>query len=104
MFYGVENRYLEGWQRFAIGVNPGTPAAGNRAAVRIRMPAGSGVIAVLARISVFKGGAASSPVLLYDSIATPMPTQNVVTPGARSLDTRHQQPNDNPIVSEHVNL
>src|SRR5437016_6340246 len=98
LFNGVENRYLETWQRFVIVAGTGTPAAGNRAAVRIRMNVGSGVIAVVEKLSVVKNTAASTPVLLVDSIATVMPTESVTNQGARSLDARQQQTNSNAIV------
>jgi hypothetical protein len=105
MFYGVENRYLEGWNRYAIAAAPGTPAAGNRAAVRIRNAANSNVVGVLERISIFKSVApGSTPFVLVDSIATTMPTENNANIGARSLDTRQQQTNSNLIVSTSVNF
>jgi len=104
MFYGAENRYIEGWNRFGIGVFSGVPTAANRAAVRIRMPANSGVVGVVERISVIKGTTTSLPQMFYDSIATAMPTENVTNAGARSLDTRQQQTNSNAIVSTSVNF
>jgi len=104
MFYGVENRYVEGWQRFAIAANPGVPAAGNRSAVRIRMPANSGVIGVIERLSFFKGNTTSSPAIMYDSIAKVMPTDSVANTGERSFDSRQQQTNSKPIVSQSINF
>src|SRR5216684_1967801 len=44
--YGVENRYLEQWNRFGLGMNV-TATAGNQSAFRLRNPAGSNVIAVV---------------------------------------------------------
>src|SRR2546430_5698398 len=64
----------------------------------------SGWTADLVRFSVLKGGPAPPPVLLYESIPTPIPTKNVENAGARSLDTRQQQTNSNAIVSESVNF
>jgi hypothetical protein len=55
-FSGAENRYLEGWDRFAINVAQ-TALAANNAALRLRNPTGSNVIAVLEKITVFNGNA-----------------------------------------------
>ena len=105
LFQGAENRYLEGWNRFAIAGSPGIPAAGNRAAVRIRMPQNSNVIGVIEKMSIIKGSAGGSqPAVLFDSIATPMPTENNVNIGARNLDPRQQQTGSNAIVSNSVNF
>jgi hypothetical protein len=104
LFNGAENRYLENWNRFIIVASTGVPAAGNRAAVRIRMNAGSGVIAVLEKLSVVKNTTTSTPVLLVDSVATVMPTESVTNQGARSLDARQQQTNSNAIVSISINF
>lgn len=46
MFWGVEQRYLEGWERFGNGVVQGAVAA-QTFGFRFRNPAGSGVITVL---------------------------------------------------------
>jgi hypothetical protein len=43
---GIENRYTEGWQRFAFAAQRG-PTAAQTNAVRLRNPAGSNVIAIL---------------------------------------------------------
>jgi len=104
MFYGAENRWVEGWNRYIIVASTGVPAAGNRAAVRIRMNAGAGVVAVIEKLSVVKNTTTSTPVLLVDSIATVMPTESVTNQGARSLDARQQQTNSNAIVSISVNF
>jgi len=104
MFYGAENRYLEGWNRFIIAASTGVVGAGNRGAVRIRMNIASGVIAVIEKLSVLKNTATSTPILMVDSVATPMPTEVVTNQGARSLDARQQQTNSNAIVSISTNF
>jgi hypothetical protein len=50
-FYGAENRYLEGWERFGISVTVGASPA-NIACHRIRNPGGSNVVAVLEKIEI----------------------------------------------------
>lgn len=53
-FYGAENRYLEGWETF-LNIGRATSGAGNTVGVRLRNPAGSGVIAVVVKTSVSSG-------------------------------------------------
>jgi hypothetical protein len=48
---GVENRYLESWERFATTVNVPVPLAGNQAAFMLRNPTGSNVVAVFEKIA-----------------------------------------------------
>jgi hypothetical protein len=50
LVYGAETRYLEGWERFGAFVNQAAGGAGTNAAVRMRNPAGSNVIAVFEKI------------------------------------------------------
>lgn len=49
LFSGVENRFIESWERFGISFNVAAAAA-NTSCVRVRNPAGSNVIIVLERI------------------------------------------------------
>lgn len=49
-YWGVENRYLEQWNRFGIALQVGAVAAQN-SAVEFRNPAGSNIIAVVEKIS-----------------------------------------------------
>lgn len=51
LFSGVENRYLEGWNRFATAPNAAAAAA-NTGGIRVRNPVGSNVVIVLERIEV----------------------------------------------------
>jgi len=46
LFTGVENRYLEGWKRFAIPLTLGAMVAADNS-LRLRNPVGSNVIAVV---------------------------------------------------------
>jgi hypothetical protein len=46
IFSGVENRYLESWNRFEIPVNSG-PSAAQANTIQLRNPGGSNVIAVV---------------------------------------------------------
>lgn len=52
MFWGVENRYLESWDRFGAYVNQPAVAA-NFSQVRMRNPAGSNIVAVFEKITWF---------------------------------------------------
>ena len=47
LFWGAENRYLEGWQRFGFLILPNAAGVGNVNAYRLRNPAKSGVVAVV---------------------------------------------------------
>lgn len=55
-FTGVEDRYLEGWDRFAFAVTVAAQGAGNFAGVRFRNPAASGVVAVFEQIKFVSTG------------------------------------------------
>jgi hypothetical protein len=50
VFNGVENRNLEGWDRFGCAMDSGTALAGNNVALQLRNPAGSNVVAVLEKV------------------------------------------------------
>ncbi len=49
MFYGIENRFLEGWNRYGQFINIATVAA-NTGALRFRNPASSNLVAVIERL------------------------------------------------------
>ena len=51
---GVENRYLEGWDRFFLATSVVLAAA--QGSIRVRNPAGSNVIAVLERATLQSNG------------------------------------------------
>ena len=104
MFYGVENRYIESWQRFGNSTSTGAPLAGNRAAWRIRNPAGSNVVAVLEKISLFESNGADSPFMFYNSIATVLPTENQSNISGTNMDSRGQQLGSTAIISTSINF
>jgi hypothetical protein len=54
LFHGVENRYLEGWDRFGFSLFSAA-VVGQLSAVRFRNPAGSNVIAVFELITCQSG-------------------------------------------------
>lgn len=51
MFYGVENRFVETWQRYGAGFAAG-PVVAQACNFRMRNPAGSNVIAVLEKLTI----------------------------------------------------
>jgi hypothetical protein len=62
-FNGAENRYLEGWDRYAFAANILAVALNNSVA-RIRNPVGSNLIAIIEKILFFNADvAAQNPVL-----------------------------------------
>jgi len=104
MFYGIENRYLESWQRFGNSTSTSSPLAGNRAAWRIRMPAGSNVIAVLEKISILETAGADSPFMFYNSISTTLPTENQSNISGTNMDSRGLQIGSTAIISTSINF
>jgi hypothetical protein len=48
---GYENRYTEGWDLFGVAATAANPGIGNFSTVVLRNPAGSGVVAVVTRLS-----------------------------------------------------
>jgi hypothetical protein len=54
-FYGVENRYLEGWDRFNLSINLAA-TVGQTDSFRFRNTAGSNVVAVFEKITLQGGG------------------------------------------------
>jgi len=49
---GVEERYLQGWNRFAQEFVMSTPGVGNNAGFRIRNPVGSGLLVVIEYVGI----------------------------------------------------
>src|SRR5882672_510048 len=62
---GVENRYLEGWNRFGVSVQVAAGGAGNRSAFRIRNPKGSNVIGVIEKWTVLATATIDQPFIDY---------------------------------------
>src|SRR5712664_4204220 len=82
LFSGVENRFLEQWNRFGAAITI-PPVAGLNAAAQFRNPASSGVVAVIERASFFES--------LADNIFVTQSTndaQLAAAIGQRCLDNR----------------
>jgi hypothetical protein len=60
LFSGAENRYLEGWDRFAFAVSQ-APVLGIFSAVKLRNPVGSNVIAVIEKVSFTSSQPVNTP-------------------------------------------
>lgn len=86
MFMGVENRYLESWDRFGASFSqPGVAAV--TSGIRLRNPIGSNVIAVAEKIFVHNAAAAvDQPLLQVGPAAADLNTVTTM-PGAR-MDSR----------------
>lgn len=82
-FSGVENRYLEGWERFAFLANVAA-VAGNSGRLRIRNPAGSNVVAVVELLS-FSNPTAADQTVLQNSITN---VADLTVVSAAQLDAR----------------
>ncbi len=87
MFFGVENRYLELWDRFANGVLIAAGGLGISTGVRLRNPGGSNVISVVELCCV------TNAVALADSCslrfgATALDLAAVQPSGSSGLDSR----------------
>ena len=64
LFWGAENRYLEGWNRFAV-FGTVAPSVGNTSFMLFRNPGGSNVIAVLEKITVSNANAAAQEMKIF---------------------------------------
>jgi hypothetical protein len=62
LFHGIENRYLEGWDRYGAAAFQAGVAAQN-AAIKIRNPVGSNTMAVLEKCAALEATAADTPSL-----------------------------------------
>lgn len=69
---GVDHRYLEGWNRFAV-VAAQTAVAAQFSRVRIRNPVASNVIIVLEQLSVFES-TADNPLVTWGATVTDLAT------------------------------
>jgi hypothetical protein len=101
-FYGVENRFLEEWQRFIMFTFQGGGAAQN-AAVRFRNPAGSNVVAVIEKLMDSAVGAAASQneQMWLSNVNTDFTTLTTMTNTRLDLRTR---PQPTCILSTQINL
>src|SRR5882672_5728754 len=67
MFYGVDNRFLETWYRYAFTFDqPAIP--GLTTAVRFRNPANSAIMAVLESVKIWSAGAQNIQMRQRDTI------------------------------------
>lgn len=91
LFFGVENRYLEGWDRFGFQAFQ-AGGVGVSTQFRLRNPAGSGLITVLEQVTAFSGaagaGLADNVVLLIGAQAADL-TTNIGT--LSRIDARGRQ-------------
>ncbi len=85
LFSGRENRYLEGWNTFAL-TRGQVAVAGITPVVRLRNPVGSNIIAIFERLLVLNFNTTSAPILRSGTTNTDLPTVFVV--GSKRLDTR----------------
>lgn len=81
---GVEERYLEGWNRFAVVANQAAVAAQN-SRCRIRNPVGSNMIAVIEQLSLFTSGP-DNPLVTWGPTTTDLTT--LVTLSSTRMDPR----------------
>jgi hypothetical protein len=85
LFNGVENRYLESWDRFALAFNA-VAAAGNQSAVRIRNPKGSNVIAVVEKFAFGSDTAQQPNVFQFRDDGTDLAT--IISTAGTGFDIR----------------
>jgi|SRR5467141_22616 len=102
IFSGVENRYLEQWERFIMFTFQNGVAASN-AAVRFRNPAGSNVVCVIEKMmdSNVGGAAVNNEQLWLSNATTDFTTLTVMTNTRLDLRTR---PQPTAILSTQGNL
>jgi hypothetical protein len=89
-FYGVENRYLESWNRFGVSTTQPAGGAGLRAAIRFRNPPGSGLVAVLEKL-IASVGVADQPFLNISTTAATGDFAGTVITANTALDNRGSQ-------------
>jgi hypothetical protein len=97
LFHGVEERYLETWNRYCVGVVLG-PTAANQNTARILNPTNSGVIAVVESIELIEIGASANSFSV--SYATNLPnlgSLDITT----SIDGRNASASA--VIASHVN-
>ena len=81
IFHGAENRYLEQWDRFANGNIVPTGGAGAFGVQRYRNPAGSNIIAVIEKLLIVCGTAATADTFFIDAGATNVDVANIFAYG-----------------------
>jgi len=101
-FSGVEHRYLEGWERFAMFTFQNGGAAQN-ATVRLRNPAGSNVVAVIEKLldTNVAGAAANNEQVWLSNAAGDLTTVSAMVNTRLDLRTR---PQPTCVLSTTINL
>lgn len=84
-FSGVENRFIETWNRWAA-VGDAGPTAANQSGVRIRNPVGSNIIAVIEKLSVCEATGTDRLLIQQGTTAADLSTVNGVA--GNRLDAR----------------
>jgi hypothetical protein len=98
IFRGVEERYLESWDRFGMRAAVAA-AAGNSSVVRLRNPANSNVLAVIEKVTL--GSSVTGLDLLIQQGAIANDAANIVTNAAQRLDNRGR-PNPSIVISQQA--
>src|SRR6266478_6214976 len=84
-FNGRENRWLEGWNTFALA-RAQVAVGGITPVVRLRNPPTSNIVAIFERLLVFNFNTTSAPILRSGPTVTDLPT--VFSLGNKRLDPR----------------
>lgn len=90
LFWGVENRYLESWQRFGVGFSQ-PAAAGFNSVFELRNPTANNALIVIEKVTIFNVNAAANstnfegPAPLSTDLATSLVSSTV------RFDARGQQ-------------
>jgi hypothetical protein len=89
LFHGVENRVLEGWQRYALSINLAAGGVGNFGKWRLRNPT-KNIVAVIEKIVISNNGAAAGPFLVAIAGAITSDLGTLQTMSNSQLDLRGQ--------------
>lgn len=86
VFAGIENRYLEGWERFAWGIEI-TSGGGTLSGIRMRNPTGSNVIGVIESLILSAANTDAFEIMLSPSGAD---LTTIAAPANPRLDARQR--------------
>jgi len=100
MQWGVGERWLEGWNRFALAIQQ-TAVGGNASGIRWRNPSGSGVIAVMEKISYPNLTASANSVIFQQGSVTTDLSTTIATTNT-PLDGRQQSTGSTLILSKQA--
>jgi len=96
LFAGIENRFLESWYRYGIGIDIAAGAAGKNGQVRLRNPANSNVVGVVEKVTM------NSTAVLTFGVQLGQPNTDLGTLQAanqKQLDGRQSNAQSNLILS-----